>query len=346
MKGRWGWIFLVLAGFACGRPEHVVVVYAPLDPDVVAWAERAYREARPAVDLRLVPMASRDVLSRLSGERGDPAADVVWGAPSWILAAAAGEGLLAEAPPPWAASLAPDLRDGDGRWAASLLDPMVIVFNRDRLSRSRAPRDWIDLLHPRFAGELLLPEPGADDGASALLAARAHASQESYGDILGAVDWFGRLDAQCRGYEADEKDLLRRLGRGVDGSVATVRLSVAEAAHRDGASVDWILPESGGPTLVQGVAVVAGAPEPDEARAFVTWLGSPEATAAMARELHRIPATASADAPELDWLVDARAALGGDVVPADTIAANLDAWVARWRDDARGRGPKVYIPGG
>ncbi len=131
----------------------------------------------------------------------------------------------------------------------------------------------------------------------------------------------------------------------MDGSVAAVRLSLAEMSHRDGTAVDWVVPESGGPILVQGVAVPAGAPEPDEGRAFVTWLGSAEATSALARELHRIPATAAPDAPELDWLVDARAALGGDVVPADTIAAQLDTWVARWRSDARGRGAKVYVPG-
>jgi len=335
------WVAAALSG--CGRPAHVVVVYTPLDADVVTWAEDAYRQAYPDVDLRMVPMSSADVLTRLSTERTAPAADVVWGAPSWILAAAAGDGLLAAGAPPWASSLAADLRDPEGRWAASLLDPMVLAFNLDRLSRSRAPRDWIDLFHPRFAGELLLPEPGPDDGASVLLATHAYASQASYGDILDAIDWFGRLDGQCRGYEADERDLLRRLSRGVDGSVAPVRLSRAEAARRDGGAAAYVVPESGGPILVQGVAVVAGASDPEAAGAFVAWLGSPEATSGLAGDLHRLPATVAPDAPELDWLPDAPTALAGDVVPADTVAAHLDAWVARWRSDARGRGPKVDL---
>jgi iron(III) transport system substrate-binding protein len=347
MKGRSTWILWTAAALsACGRPAHVVVVYTPLDADVVGWAKRAYRDAHPDVDLRLVPMSSRDVLARLSTERADPAAGVVWGAPSWILAAAADEGLLAAELPPWASALAPDLRDRDGRWAASLLDPLVLAFNHDRLTRSRAPRDWIDLFHPRFAGELLLPEPGRDDGASVLLGAHAQASQASYGDILDAIDWFTRLDGQCRGYEADEKDLLMRLGRGVDGSVAPVRLSRAEAARRDGSAVEYVVPESGGPILVQGVAVVAGGPQPEAARAFVAWLGSPEVTSALARELHRVPATAAPDAPELGWLADAPTALSGKIVPAGALAEHLDAWVARWRSDARGRGAKVYVPGG
>jgi len=344
MTGRSTWVVWVVAVLsACGRPAHVVVVYTPLDRDLTTWAEDAYRQTHPDVDLRMVPMSSSDILARLSTERADPAASVVWGAPSWILAAAAGDGLLAPAPPPWAASLAADLRDPEGRWTASLLDPMVLAFNLDRLSRSRAPRDWIDLFHPRFAGELLLPEPGPDDGASVLLATHAYASQTSYGDILDAIVWFGRLDGQCRGYEADEGDLLRRLGRGVDGSVALVRLSRAEAARRDGGAVAYVVPESGGPILVQGVAVVASAPDPEAAGAFVAWLGSPDATSRLARELHRLPATVAPDAQELDWLPDAPTALAGDVVPADTVAAHLDAWVARWRSDARGRSPKLDL---
>ncbi len=168
-------------------------------------------------------------------------------------------------------------------------------------------------------------------------------SLEAYGDILAAIDWFKRLDGQTRRYEADETMLLRHLGRG-DGSVAPARLSLAEAARRADTPVEWVVPESGGPLLVQGVAVVTGAADADAARAFVEWLGRPEAAQALSDELHRVPASFVAEPSRLGWLPDAATALGGHVPSADTLAANLDAWIERWKRDARGRGSRIYIP--
>ena len=333
---------LALALTGCGR-AHEVTVYTALEPAVLDWAAKAFGRAHPDMALRFVPVASTDLLARLRAERVEPAAQVVWGVPTWTLAAAAADGLLAADAPAWAAALPNPLRDAQGRWAASLLDPIVLAFDHEELSRSRAPRDWIDLFHPRFSGEVLVPEPGADDGGSVLLGERAAASMAAHGDVLDAVDWFKRLDGQCKRYEPDEDDLLRRLGRG-DGHVAPVRLSRAEAARRAGSSVAYVVPESGGPLLVEGVAMVAGARDPGAARAFVAWLGSPEATAGLADTLHRVPATLVADPGRLAWLPDAAVALAGEVAPADTLAAHLDGWIESWRRDARGRGPKVYIP--
>jgi iron(III) transport system substrate-binding protein len=331
-----------LALAACGR-AHEVTVYTTLGEEVVAWAEEAFASARPDVALDFVSVASRDLLARLRAEREDPAAGVVWGAPSWTLAAAAEEGLLAPGAPSWAAALPEELRDPEGRWAASLVDPIVLAFDHEALSRSRAPRDWIDLFHPRFAGEVLVPEPGADEGGSALLAVHAEASLEAHGDILAAIDWFRRLDGVCKRYEADQEVLLRRLSRG-DGQVAPVRLSGAEAARRADVGVAYVVPESGGPLIVEAVALVAGAEEREAARAFVEWLGTPEATQGLADALHRVPAALVREPGRLGWLPDAAIALAGDVPGAGAMAAHLDGWVARWRADARGRGPKLYLP--
>jgi iron(III) transport system substrate-binding protein len=333
---------VALALAACGRP-HEVTVYTSLDPEVTAWAEQAFGAARPDVAVRFESVASGTLLERLRSEREDPTAQVVWGAPSWTLAAAAAEGLLAPGAPSWAASLPEALRDPEGRWTGSLVDPIVLAFDHEALSRSRAPRDWIDLFHPRFAGEVLVPEPGTDDGGSVLLGAHAAASLEAYGDVLAAIDWFRRLDGQSRRYEADEEVLLRHLGRG-DGSVAAVRLSRAEAAVRAGAPVAYVVPESGGPLLVLGVALVAGAEGTEAARAFVEWLGTPRASEALADALHRVPAAFVTEPARLGWLPDAATALGGDVPSADTLAAHLDDWIERWKRDARGRGSRIYIP--
>jgi len=337
-------VALPLALVACGRAPDVTV-YTPLEPAVVGWAREAFSTTHPDVALRMEPVAPGALLGRLRAEREDPSARVVWGAPSWVLAAAAAEGLLATEPPSWAASLPQRLRDPGGRWTASLVDPIVLAFDHEQLSRSRAPRDWIDLLHPRFAGEVLVPEPGADPGGTVLLGARAQASMRDHGDILDAIDWLRRLDGQTLRYEADEDAMVRSLGRG-SARVALLRLSRAEAARRAGGSLAYMVPESGGPLLVEAVGVTAGGDDARDARAFVAWLGTAEATDGLSEKLHRVPATLVAEPAKLTWLPDAAIALGGEAPDADTLAAHLDAWLERWRRDARGRGPKVPFIGG
>lgn len=342
MRRKWAAGALLLALGACGRAQEVTV-YTQVEPDVVDWVHEAFTAAHPDVGLRFEPVAADALLDRLRADGESASTRIVWGAPSWVLAEAAEGGLLQPGGPAWASALPDGLRDAGGRWTASLIDPIVLAFDYDELSRSRAPRDWIDLLHPRFAGEVLVPEPGVDVGGTVFFAARAEASLAEYGDILEAIDWFRRLDGQARDYEPDEELMIRRLARPRDGLVAPARLSRVEAARRSGSSVAYVVPESGGPLLVEGVAIAAGAVDLEAARTFVAWLGEPDVAQGLADAIHRIPATLMGEPERLAWLPDAATALGGDVPDADSLAGHLRAWLEQWRSDARGRGPKLEL---
>lgn len=345
-----------LALLACADARTTAVVYASVDARVAEWAADAFRDAHPDHAVRIVTFAGDEAVRRLRSESGGPEADVVWGLPSWRLAEAASSGLLEAAAPGWAADVPDALKDAGGRWVGVSADPLVLAFNTDSLSRSRAPRDWVDLLHPRWSGEILLPEPGPVDAMTTLLAQRLWVAQQEYGDAMQGMDWFARLDAWRGGYFADAEEAARALAEG-RGVLALLPLSVAEATRGAGRAVDYRVPETGTPMLVRGVALVAGAPHREAALAFLEWLGSEEAVSGLLDRAPLLPARSfptgvaseggfhpggAAPGASHPWIARVAPALIPRWFPPDAVAGQVDGWVAAWRDDVRGRAADLF----
>lgn len=82
--------------------------------------------------------------------------------------------------------------------------------------------------------------------------------------------------------------------------------------------------------MVRGPHAAAGA-------AFVAWLGSRDVRVGLAEHFAQMPAVEGALEGEPSWVTDVRPLIRFEVVPADTLAAHLDGWLARWRDEVMGR---------
>lgn len=324
----------------CADPGSTVVVYSSLEDGVHAWIRGAFQEAHPGMRVRFVSLSDADALDRLRAERDEPGADAWLGAASWRMAQAASEGLLQGGAPPWAQEVPGEARDPQGRWTGLLEDPLVLAFGVESVSRSRAPADWVDLLHPRWSGEIVVPDPDGSDAVTALLVRHMWEARARYGEAEQGLDWFARLDAWRRAYAPDAAEALRSVRVG-EGRVAIVPLSAAEASRRREA-VDYRVPESDTPALVQGVAVVAGAPRRAAAEAFVAWVGSAGARAGLAGASDRIPLAGLGTGPPPEWAARVLPAVRPVLVPADSVADLVDAWVELWRREVRGRATTLF----
>lgn len=310
MKGvalpRWAPLGAALLVGCGGGEGHELVVYTGLDAPTTAAMEERFEAAHPLVDVRVVRMAPREALLRLSGTDPEPA-DVWWGAPVGVLADAAGRGLLAETHPSWAGRGVAGFADAHDRWHGTRGTPFVFAFNRDEIARSRMPRDWVDLFHPRWFQEVLLPDPQEHTPTGVLLGWWIVGEEDRTDDPEAGFDWLRRLDGAVADYPSDVAGVLARLRTG-DGSVAVLPLEDVEMAMEEWPWLDYTVPESGSPFFVEGVAVLAASPAPPLAEAFVEGI-----------EAQEVP---------------------GSVVPlaADyrRIEEGLTAWLRRWRQEIRG----------
>jgi iron(III) transport system substrate-binding protein len=336
MRGRLTALLVVGGLGACRAPAHTLVVYSNLSPALLSFVEGAFEEAHPDVDVRTVSLTPTEALDRLRDERAAPRADVWWGAPSSVLAVAARDSLLAETHPSWFGAVPSEVRDAQGRWIGSLEDPLVIAVNADSVGLQVAPHDWADLLQPRFRGKLVLPEPWRSEAGNMLVATRL-ATAAATGDTAEAWDWLRRMDATAGRYVAADSDLVVRVAAGT-ATVGVARLSRVEGAIAAGArQLTVYVPESGTPVMVQGIAVVAGAPDPQVAADFIEWTGDPGVADGVMERSHLMPARDDLEEEPPAWLSKVLQTLRRQIVPGDTLALHLPAWLTWWSDHVKGQ---------
>lgn len=328
-----------LAACGPGDDRTPLVVYSPHGRDMLEAYEARFEELHPDVDVQWVDMGSQEVLDRLRSERANPQADVWWGAPANMFTTAAEEGLLSETRPTWADALPADARGEGGRWWGTYLTPEVIAYNTEAVPADAVPRDWDDVLDPRWRGQVLIRDPLASGTMRTIFGMIVNRSIRETGDTAQAFDWLRRLDAQTKEYVLNPTLLYQKLAR-QEGLVTLWDMPDIEALKaRGGYPIDYVFPSSGTPLLVDAVAVPEGAPHPEAAREFLEFVGGDEAVVTAARSFHRLPAR---DDIPVDSLPDGLRRAREEIVPEPMdwrlLQERSNDWMRYWDEHVRGRG--------
>src|SRR5881396_2474862 len=136
-----------------------LVVYSPHGRDLLTLLERRFEALHPDVDVRWLDMGSQEVYDRLRSERANPQADLWFGGPATIFARGARDSLLEPFRPSWAGAIDPHGRAPGDLYFAAYETPVVLVYAEQAVRPEEAPRDWDDLLDPRWRGKVLIRDP-------------------------------------------------------------------------------------------------------------------------------------------------------------------------------------------
>ena len=147
---------------------HRLLIYTPHGQDMLRDFVARYKQAHPEVDVQFLDMGSREVLERLRAERNRPQADLWWGAAHTTFQTAADENLLAPYRPSWADKTPEFARDAQDRWYGTYETPEVIVYNSDAVRTEDAPKDWDDVLDPKWRDKVLIRNPNPSDSMRAI----------------------------------------------------------------------------------------------------------------------------------------------------------------------------------
>lgn len=113
-------------------------------------------------------------------------------------------------------------------------DSLVVLVRRDSVALARVPRDWIDLLHPRFADQLVFPDPAASTEARAFMEAVLRAEAARTGDPDAGFDWLRRLDGIVLFYAREPADGEAAFRRGEAVVLVTDSRRAARLVREDG----------------------------------------------------------------------------------------------------------------
>jgi iron(III) transport system substrate-binding protein len=329
---------LTLPFAACSDGRTPVMVYSPHGRDLLRLFEQAFEAKRPDVDVRWLDMGSQEVYDRVRSERANPQCDVWFGGPDAIFARAAREGLLQAYRPAWAERVPAASRAPGDLYFGVFRTLPILVYNEELVSEAEAPRDWDDLLSPRFAGKILIRDPIASGVMRSIFGMILARSIADTGSTDGGFAWLLRLDAVTKEYVANPALLHQKIVRG-EGEVTMWELTDILLERQKGVPLGFRFAASGTPVIDDAVALAAGAPHRQAAIDFLDFAGSVEAQALAAAEAFRIPAR---DDLPLDGLPDWARRVILEMKPAEydrALASRESAnWMRSWDQTVRGKG--------
>ncbi len=329
---------LLLVGGCGGDGRTPVLVYSPHGRDQLTLLEDAFEALNPGIDLRWLDMGSQEILDRLRFERNSPQADVWFGAPTTIFDRGVGDSLLAPYRPSWADDVGPwGIGPNDLYWPAYRM-PVVIAYNAAALTPAEVPKDWDEVLDPKWADKILIRDPMASGTMRAIWGLIIQRGLRETGDTAWGMDWLRRLDASTKSYTMNPAILDEKLSRR-EGLITLWGLPDILMSRSKGRPLAYVFPSSGTVVIEDAIGLVRGARHPEEAKAFIDFVGSEQAQLLAARGVFRIPARNNLPVDSVpEWVTEVERAMIPAEMDWDLLAEEGPGWMAYWDEHVRGKG--------
>jgi len=179
-----------------------------------------------------------------------------------------GQGALLAYRPENAAKLLPAFQDldKDGMFHANLASVMIIAYNKEKVKAEDVPKNWPDLLDPKWSGKIALGHP-AFSGFAGNWAAQMH---KLYGR-----SFLERLEKQKPQVGRSLFDAVNLVSSGERLLTASPIAPILENADK-GRPLGVVYPADGAILVATPSAVVKTAPHPNAAKLFMEFLLGPE----------------------------------------------------------------------
>ena len=259
---------LMLAGAAgavsrSARAAGKVVVYTSNDSNLNRFVFEAFTK-ETGIEVESVEAGSGVVFRRIASERERPLGDIVWGVSRTLLRA--NKALLA----PYAFknkdAVPAMFRDGDDLWLGTNVHLLVILQNTKLIPADAGPKSWDDLLDPKWKGKIAFTDPANSGSAYSNLTMLA----QLWGNNDAAWDKVAQLLANTK--------VLNRstlVFQGVGNGEFALGMSLEYAGYQwssNGAPVKVIYPQDGTIAQMEGVAIIKGGPNAENAKAFADYV--------------------------------------------------------------------------
>jgi ABC-type Fe3+ transport system substrate-binding protein len=268
---------------AAQQIENELILITPVaktltDPSLAEFAKYAKEKWNVTVKTSALAAGTPVAYGQIVEWKGRPQADIFWGGESALFDKLAEQKLLSRLDLPKAvmdaipATLGKPkpiyLKDPKGFWTGTVLEPYGIVYHPKVLARLgvQPPKDWDDLLDPKLKGNIAQCAPTRSSSS--------HATYEVIlqreGDTKG-WEWLKRLGANTGIFTARSRDVPSVVAKGEFAAGFAVPSYMAFEDRLAGFDLKFVAPKTAWITP-EPIAVIAGAPHPRAARAFIEFM--------------------------------------------------------------------------
>jgi iron(III) transport system substrate-binding protein len=252
------------------KKEGKVTYYTAMDLSVAEPVAKAFEARYPGIKVAVERSGAERIFNRIGQEMASKIyrVDVVNGSDAAHFISWKREGWLAPyLSEEMARDLPAEMVDPDGLYCNQRTHLCAIAYNTKMVAPADAPRGYMDLLDPKYAGKLVKAHPGY---SGTIMTATQQISRE-----LG-WSWFEKLARQKVLQVQSATEPPKRVEAGeraiaVDGSDYLFWL-----AKERGSPVEVVLASEGTPQISNPMGVFKSAPNPNAARLMVSWIMSAE----------------------------------------------------------------------
>ena len=248
------------------------------DAALKAFAEYAKEKWNVTVKVSAIPAGTPVAYGRITEWKGKPDVDIFWGGESALFEKLAEQKLLQKveiSKEAWdsipAAIGKPKpipLKDKDGYWVGTALEPYGLVYHPKRIQRLGIPepKEWEDLLQPKLKGEVAQCAPTRSSSSNATYEVMLSMHGEEKG-----WDWLRRLAGNTGLFTARSRDVPTVVAKGEFAAGFAVPSYMAFEEKLAGFDIKFVAPKNAFVTP-EPMAILAGARNPKAARAFIEFL--------------------------------------------------------------------------
>jgi iron(III) transport system substrate-binding protein len=304
-------LLLAVAAVGPARAQGKVVVYTSNDSNLNRFVYDAFKK-ETGIEVEGVEAGSGVIFRRIASEKDRPLGDIVWGVSRTLLRA--NKALLA----PYASknkdAVPAHFRDPDDLWIGTNVHLLVILQNTKQLPEAQGPKTWGDLLKGEYKGKVAFTDP-ANSGSA-------------YSNVtMWAQTWkVSQVIANTR--------VLNRSSlvfQGVGNGEFALGVSLEYAGYlwaSNGAPVKVIYPSDGTVAQMEGVAIIKGGPNAENAKAFVDYVSRKDVREAILKLAFRRPARQDLDLSKLPGAMP-------QLSDVKLVDYDEDAWVAKRVETAK-----------
>jgi len=328
-------VFLVLSASMFAM-EDKLVIYTCHGEEMPGDFKAYFEEAYPGVTVEYLAMGSQDMYDRIKAEKSNPQADIVWGGPTNIFIGEKLDGLLESYFPSFDKSIPEEFKDPEGYFYGQFLTPAAIVYNEDLIAEKDAPKDWDDLLDPKYENKISMRYPLASGTMRTIYTAMIWKDYAKTGSTEKGYDWLLKLDANTKDYTSHSSVMFTNLIRGLAQVSVWNYPDAMWQKITNGYPFGIVLPESGTPVITDNIGIVKNAKHPEAAKAFIELVGAKEAAVLMAFQYYRIPVRTDIIKTSLPAWMDI------EITPMDidwtVFAEKSPEWMQYWDENIKNRG--------
>ena len=252
------------------KKEGKVTYYTAMDLSVAEPMAKAFEARYPGIKVAVERTGAERLFNRIGQEAGsnirrcdvvnssDAAHFIVWKRQDWLAPFVTVD--IAE-------TVAPEQRDADGTYTNQRTHLSTMAYNTSLLKPEDAPKGFVDLLDPKYAGKLVKGHPAYS--GTIMTATQQVARELGWGyfeklakqkvlQVQSATEPPKRIEAGDRAIAVDGSDYLFWM------------------AKERGQPIEVIQPVEGTPQISNPMAVFKNAPNPNAARLLVAWIMSGE----------------------------------------------------------------------